>query len=340
MDTKENKPKEAEERAPIIGAPEGEKKAGLPGIFKNLGKFSILIVLVLFIIAGSLLSEYFLTSNNLLNILLQASINLVIALGMTFVITTAGIDLSVGAVLAVCGMVMAKLLIAGLNLPLTILITLLAGALMGTINGLLITRIGLPPFIATLGTQMVFRGIAMLSNDGKPAYGLSAAMLKVISGRVLTVPIPVIISLIVALIMYIILTKTTVGEYALAIGGNEEATRLSGVPVKKYKTIIYAMSGVMAAIAAIILTARMTAAEPIAGSGYETDAIAAAVIGGTSLAGGVATITGTIIGAFIMSILRNILNLLNIQSYYQLVAIGIVIVVAVGADTLRHHGKR
>lgn len=303
---------------------------------QNIGRFTIVIVFILLIVAGSFLSEYFLTVNNFLNILLQASINLVIALGMTYVITTGGIDLSVGSTLAVAGMVLAKLIVAGVSLPSAVLITLVLGALLGAINGFLITRVGLPPFIATMGTMSVYRGIALISNDGRPAYGLSAKTLSVIAGRVAdTVPIPVIIALVAAIIAYLVLTRTTVGEYTLAIGGNEEATRLSGVPVKSYKTIVYAISGLMSALAGIILTARMTAAEPIAGSGYELDAIAATVIGGTSLSGGVASIPGTVIGALIMSVLRNILNLLNIQSYYQLVTIGIVIILAVGFDKLR-----
>jgi ribose transport system permease protein len=303
---------------------------------QNIGRFTIVIVFILLIVAGSFLSEYFLTVNNFLNILLQASINLVIALGMTYVITTGGIDLSVGSTLAVAGMVLAKLIVAGVSLPSAVLITLVLGALLGAINGFLITRIGLPPFIATMGTMSVYRGIALISNDGRPAYGLSAKTLSVIAGRVAdTVPIPVIIALVAAIIAYLVLTRTTIGEYTLAIGGNEEATRLSGVPVKSYKTIVYAISGLMSALAGIILTARMTAAEPIAGSGYELDAIAATVIGGTSLSGGVASIPGTVIGALIMSVLRNILNLLNIQSYYQLVTIGIVIILAVGFDKLR-----
>jgi ribose transport system permease protein len=320
--------------------PQSEKKtkssSSANWLQQNIGRFTIVIVFLLLIVAGSFLSEYFLTVNNFLNILLQASINLVIALGMTYVITTGGIDLSVGSVLAVAGMVLAKLLVAGVSLPSAVLITLVLGAVLGAINGFLITRIDLPPFIATMGTMSIFRGIALISNDGRPAYGLSAKTLSVIAGRVAdTIPIPVIIALVAAIIAYVVLTRTTIGEYTLAIGGNEEATRLSGVPVKRFKTIVYAISGLMSALAGIILTARMTAAEPIAGSGYELDAIAATVIGGTSLSGGVASIPGTVIGALIMSVLRNILNLLNIQSYYQLVTIGIVIVLAVGFDKLR-----
>lgn len=301
----------------------------------QLRKLTLLIALIALAAVISVLSPYFLRPDNLINVLMQASINLIIALGMTFVIATAGIDLSVGSIVGLSGMIMAKMLIGGTSLPVTIIITLLAGILMGAVNGFLITRIKLPPFIATLGTMSVYRGITLISNEGRPAYGLSSQILKPIAGRVGAIPIPVIIAFVSAIIAYFILTRTTIGEYTLAIGGNEEAVRLSGVPVGRFITIVYALSGLTCALAGIVLTARLTAAEPIAGTGYELDAIAAVVIGGTSLSGGVATIFGTVIGALIMSVLRNGLNLLNIQSYYQLVAIGSVIVLAVALDKLR-----
>lgn len=301
----------------------------------QIGKFGLLIAFVVLAMIISFLSPYFLKTDNLINVLMQASINLIIALGMTFVIATGGIDLSVGSIVGLSGMGMALMLNHGVNLPLTIIITLVFGVLMGTVNGLLITRVGLPPFIATLGTMSIYRGITLIVNQGKPAYGLSAQMLKVISGRLGSIPIPVIIAFISAGIAFFILTRTIIGEYTLAIGGNKEAVRLSGIPVARYLTIVYAISGLMCSLAGIVLTARLTAAEPIAGQGYELDAIAATVIGGTSLSGGVATIFGTVIGALIMSVLRNGLNLLNIQSYYQLVAIGVVIVIAVAIDKIR-----
>ena len=307
-------------------------------VWQQFEKFSL--VLALFVIGAviSFLSPYFLLPDNMINILLQASINLTIALGMTFVIATGGIDLSVGSIVGLAGMIMAKLLQVGVSLPIAVLISLFIGILMGGLNGLLITRIDLPPFITTLGTMSILRGITLISNKGRPAYGLSSQILKVISGRVGPIPIPVIIAFVSALLAYYVLRYTIIGEYTLAIGGNEEAVRLSGVPVGRYKTIVYAISGLMSALAGIVLTARLTAAEPIAGTGYELDAIAAVVIGGTSLSGGVATIFGTVIGALIMSVLRNGLNLLNIQSYYQLVAIGSVIVLAVALDKIR--GKK
>ncbi len=313
-----------------------EKTKNLLGqLQEQLRKFTLLIALIALAAVISVLSPFFLRPDNLINVLMQASINLIIALGMTFVIATAGIDLSVGSIVGLSGMIMAKLLIAGNSLPVSIVITLLSGILMGAVNGLLITRVKLPPFIATLGTMSVYRGITLISNEGKPAYGLSSQSLRPIAGRIGSIPIPVIIAFTSAIIAYLILTRTTIGEYTLAIGGNEEAVRLSGVPVGRFLTIVYGLSGLACALAGIVLTARLTAAEPIAGTGYELDAIAAVVIGGTSLSGGVATIFGTVIGALIMSVLRNGLNLLNIQSYYQLVAIGSVIVLAVAMDKLR-----
>ena len=300
-------------------------------------KFSLLLALFLIAAVISFLSPYFLTTDNMINILMQASINLTIALGMTFVIATGGIDLSVGSIVGLSGMILAKLLQAEFGLPVAVLVTLFCGILMGIINGILITRIDLPPFIATLGTVSIFRGITLISNEGRPAYGLSSQVLSVISGRLGPIPIPVIIAFVSAILAYFVLKYTIIGEYTLAIGGNEEAVHLSGVPVARYKTIVYAISGLMSALAGIVLTARLTAAEPIAGQGYDLDAIAAVVIGGTSLSGGVATIFGTVIGALIMSVLRNGLNLLNIQSYYQLVAIGSVIVLAVAVDKIRRN---
>jgi len=334
MTNKIKKVAEKEHASPQVGTP--RKAQSFNNVVKQLAvRFGLVIVLFLLITAISFLSPYFLKEENLFNVLLQAAINLIIALGMTYVIATGGIDLSVGSIVGLSGMAMAKMLIAGVSLPLASAITLLLGMLMGSINGLLITRIGLPPFIATLGTMSIYRGLALIVSDGRPVYGLSAKVLQVISGRVGPIPIPVIISLIAAGIAFFVIKRTVIGEYTLAIGGNEEAVRLSGVPVARYKTIVYLISGLMCAVAGIVLTARLTAAEPIAGTGYELDAIAAVVIGGTSLQGGVATIPGTLIGAFIMSVLRNGLNLLNIQSYYQLLAIGLVIVIAVAIDKLR-----
>lgn len=300
-----------------------------------LGRYGIVLAFLVLCLVLSFLSPYFLTTKNLLNVLLQASINLVVAVGMTFVITSGGIDLSVGSIVAVAGMVMADMVSRKWGLWAAVPMALLVGTLGGWLNGTLITRLRLPPFIVTLGTMSVMRGVALIYNEGKPLYGLSQKVLKVISGDVASIPIPVIIALIVALLAHFVMRHTTIGEYTTAIGGNEETARLSGIDVRRYKIIIYSISGLMCGLAGIILTSRLSAAEPIAGVNYELDAIAATVMGGTSLSGGEGTIFGTIIGALLMSVLRNGLNLLNIQSYYQQLVIGAVIVLAVAVDKLR-----
>jgi ribose/xylose/arabinose/galactoside ABC-type transport system permease subunit len=299
------------------------------------GRYGIVLALIVLCIVLSFLSPYFLTVNNFFNVLLQASINLIVSVGMTFVITSAGIDLSVGSIVAVAGMVMADALTREWGLPVAITLALLAGTLCGWLNGMLITRLRLPPFIVTLGTMSILRGVALIYNEGKPIYGLAQKELRVISGAVGPIPIPVIIALAVALLAHFVLRHTIIGEYTTAIGGNEETARLSGIDVRRYKVIIYSISGLMCGLAGIILTARLSAAEPIAGTMYELDAIAATVMGGTSLMGGEGTIFGTMIGALLMSVLRNGLNLLNIQSYYQQLIIGAVIVLAVAVDRLR-----
>lgn len=300
-----------------------------------LARYGIVLAFLVLCVVLSFLSPYFLTTKNLLNVLLQASINLVVAVGMTFVITSGGIDLSVGSIVAVAGMVMADLVSRKWGLEVAVPAALLVGTLCGMLNGVLITRLRLPPFIVTLGTMSIFRGVALIYNDGKPLYGLAQKVLKVISGDVASIPIPVIIALVVALLAHFVLRHTVIGEYTTAIGGNEETTRLSGIDVRRYKVIIYSLSGLMCGLAGVILTARLSAAEPIAGVMYELDAIAATVMGGTSLTGGEGTIFGTLIGALLMGVLRNGLNLLNIQSYYQQLVIGAVIVLAVAVDKLR-----
>ncbi|GIK40532.1 MAG: sugar ABC transporter permease [Chloroflexota bacterium] len=304
-------------------------------IGQALGRYGIVLAFLVLCLVLSFLSPYFLTTQNILNVLLQASINLVVSVGMTFVITSGGIDLSVGSIVAVAGMVMADVVARKWGIWVAVPLALLVGTLCGWFNGTLITRLRLPPFIVTLGTMSILRGVALIYNDGKPLYGLAQKELKVISGDIASIPIPVIIALAVALLAHFVLRHTTIGEYTTAIGGNEETARLSGIDVRRYKVIIYSISGLMCGLAGVILTARLSAAEPIAGTMYELDAIAATVMGGTSLSGGEGTIFGTIIGALLMGVLRNGLNLLNIQSYYQQLVIGSVIVLAVAVDKLR-----
>jgi ribose transport system permease protein len=286
------------------------------------------------------LTPHFLTISNLLNVAEQATIIAIIAVGMTFVIITGGIDLSVGSVLAFAGVVMASALHQGVPLPVALLVGLGIGLLCGLVNGLLITIGRLPPFIATLGMMSVARGTALMFTEGRPVSGFSEGFRSLATGEVVRVPTPVIIMVVVYAVAYFVLARTKLGRYTYAIGGNEEAALLSGINVKLYKSLVYGLAGMLSGLAAILLTARLNSAQPIAGMNYELDAIAATVIGGTSLLGGEGTVLGTLIGALIMAVLRNGLNLLGVSSFIQQIVIGSVIIVAVLIDmALKKRGK-
>jgi ribose transport system permease protein len=280
------------------------------------------------------LTPYFMTVSNLLNIAQQTSINAIVAVGMTFVIVSGGIDLSVGSIVALSGVVLGALLQGGQPLPIAVAAALAAGIACGLVNGALVSAGGLPPFIATLGLMSVARGTALVFTEGRPVSGFDEGFRSLATGSVGFIPAPVVVMIVVYGVAHLVLTRTTFGRYVYAIGGNEEATRLSGVAVRVHKTIIYGVSGVMSAVAAIVLTARLNSAQPIAGMMYELDAIAATVIGGTSLMGGEGTLAGTLVGALIMGVLRNGLNLLGVSSFLQQIVIGTVIVVAVLVDTI------
>lgn len=295
-------------------------------------QFGTLSGLVGLVIVLWLLTPHFFTLSNLSNVAQQTSINAIIAVGMTFVIISAGIDLSVGSVMAFSGVVLASALQAGVPLALAILIGLGVGFFCGIVNGLLISSGRLPPFISTLGMMSVARGAALLYTQGRPVSGFSEALRSLATGEIFHIPVPVIIMFVVYLMAHFLLTQTKLGRYTYAIGGNEEAAILSGVNVKFYKTIVYGLCGLLSGLAAIILTARLNSAQPIAGIMYELDAIAATVIGGASLMGGEGTILGTLIGAFIMGVLRNGLNLLGVSAFIQQIVIGAVIILAVLID--------
>jgi ribose transport system permease protein len=296
-------------------------------------QLSTLAGLALLVTLLTVLSPYFLTVSNLSNVLEQTSINAVIAVGMTFVILSGGIDLSVGSLVALSGVALAGALRAGAPLPMALLAGLATGSAAGLVNGLLITRGKLPPFIATLGMMSVARGLTLFVTDGRPISGFEAGFRSLATGRVLGIPASVLLAGALYLAAHLVLTRTRFGLYVYAIGGNEEATRLSGVGVRFHKTMVYVLAGLMSAVASVILTARLNSAQPIAGMMYELDAIAATVIGGTSLLGGSGTIGGTLIGALIMGVLRNGLNLLGISSFLQQVVIGLVIIAAVLVDS-------
>ncbi len=297
---------------------------------RQLGTLVGLLVLCLVL---WILTPHFLTVSNLLNVAQQTSINAIIAVGLTFVIITAGIDLSVGSILAFSGVVLAWGLQAGVPLPLAMAFGMGIGMVSGLVNGVLISYGRLPPFISTLGMMSVARGAALMFSDGRPISGFDEGFRFLATGEVFYIPVPVIITALVYVIAHFVLTRTKFGRYAYAIGGNEEAALLSGVNVKLQKALVYGLSGLLSGLAAIILTARLNSAQPIAGIMYELDAIAATVIGGTSLMGGRGTIFGTLIGALIIGVLRNGLNLLDVSPYIQQVVIGTVIIAAVLVDT-------
>ncbi len=286
-------------------------------------------------------TPFFATAANLTNVAEQSAIVGVIAIGMTFVILTGGIDLSVGSLVALVGVVIGSALQHGLPVFVAVALGLLAGVVAGTLNGLMITRGPLPPFIATLGMMSVARGAALMLSDGRPISGFPDGLRVLATERVLGVPGPVVLMLVLYFVAYLVLTRTVFGRYMYAIGGNEEATALAGIDVRLWKMVVYAISGLSAGVCAMLLVARLNSAQPIAGIGYELDAIAAVVIGGTSLLGGSGSVIGTLIGALIMSVLRNGLNLLGVSSYLQQVAIGVVIIVAVLIDmALRRRVQR
>ncbi len=279
-----------------------------------------------------LLTPHFLTVANLLNVAQQTAINAIIAVGMTFVIISAGIDLSVGSIVAFAGVVLASGLQGGLPIPLAVLAGLAAGWVCGLLNGLLITLGKLPPFIATLGMMSIARGAALVYAGGRPISGFAPEFRQIATGEILWVPAPVILMICVYAAGSFLLARTKFGRYTYAMGGNEQATWLSGVNVRLHKTMVYGLCGVTSALAAVVLTARLNSAQPIAGIMYELDAIAATVIGGTSLMGGQGSLPGTLIGAFIMGVLRNGLNLLGVSSFLQQIIIGAVIIIAVLID--------
>ena len=301
---------------------------------KEARQFGTLIGLVLLSVGLWILTPHFLTVSNLVNVVEQTSINAIVAVGMTFVILSGGIDLSVGSIVALAGVVLGASLQAGHALAVALSLSLVSGIACGLGNGALISWGGLPPFIVTLGTMSIARGAALLFTEGRPVSGFDASFRTLAIGRVGFVPAPVIAMAIVYVASHFVLTRTTFGRYVYAIGGNEEATRLSGVAVRFHKTMVYGVSGLTSAVAAILLTARLNTAQPIAGINYELDAIAATVIGGTSLMGGEGTLGGTLVGALIMGVLRNGLNLLGVSSFLQQIVIGGVIVVAVLLDTM------
>jgi ribose transport system permease protein len=308
------------------------KRPDIKYILKNYG---IVIAFFAICVILSILSPVFLTSINIINIVRQTSIYGIMAVGMTFVILTGGIDLSVGSLLAISGVACAGMLRVGFGPFPAILVTLLVGSFFGLINGIIINAGKITPFVVTLGMMSIARGLTMLYTKGYPISGFGEGFRKIGGGYVLGMPVPIIIFIFVVVIAWGILTQTRLGRYTYAIGGNEETVRLSGINAPFFKTIIYGIMGLTAGISSLILTSRLNSAEPIAGTGYELDVIAAVVIGGTSLTGGRGAIWGTFIGALLIGVINNGMNLLGISAYFQLVVKGIIIIGAVLLDRLR-----
>ncbi len=318
------------------------KRSRSLGDHRNLRSWGVLLVMI---IALSLLSDRFLTLPNIKNILLQISVNLCLSVGMTLVILSGGIDLSVGAILALGGAIAAGLLKTGLDIPGTdlhmqvtvsgaILAALLVGTICGWINGITITRLQLPPFIATLAMLSIARGLTMLWTKGFPITALGPEFGYIGTGTPLGIPMPVWISLIIAAVFHIVVTRTPFGRYIYAVGGNERAAVLTGLNVERIKLCVYLIAGALSGVAGLIVTARLDAADPNAGLGYELDSIAAVVIGGTSLSGGRGSVLGTVLGCLIIGVLNNGLFLLNVSPFWQQVIKGVVILVAVALDRL------
>ena len=300
-------------------------------------------IVIAFIVLCAVLtfaSPYFMTFENILIVLRQSLFVMIIAFSMTFIIAMGGIDLSVGAVAAIVGVWVAMMIMKGLHIAAVLVLGLLGGAALGALNGLMVAGIGMPPFIATLGMLSVLRGMVMVLTRGVPIYGLPGHVFRYLcQGYIGRIPFPIFIAAALFLISFFMLKKTKFGRYIIATGSNEEAAELVGINTKKVKVIAYMLSGLFSAVSAILLTSRSEAALPEAGVSFELDVIAAVVIGGTSLSGGKANLWGTVIGALVMAIVRNGLNLLSINVFWHQVVIGMIILIAVAVDTLSKKKK-
>lgn len=313
-------------------------KEKIAGKKLDMSKLTTLIVLVGLCIILSIISKgVFINKNNLINIASQVTVNAIVAVGMTTVLLTGGIDLSVGSVLGFSGMLLALMMKSGVPVPIAIILCIVIGGFWGIINGLLITVGKLPPFIATLGTMNIARAGALLVSGGNSISSFSEGFRFIGAGKIpfTDIPVQVVFMLILYVIAYYLLRYRKTGRFIYAIGGNKEATRLSGVNVRWYECCAYLISGLTAAFAAVVLVSKLNAVQATAGTGYEMDAVAAAVIGGTSLSGGVGSIWGTILGAVMIGVIRNGLNLMNANSYLQQGIIGVVIIIAVLIDMLK-----
>ncbi len=303
--------------------------------FQRAGLFLFLIMLCAFF---GMASPYFFTLENFTNILVQSTVTIILAVGMTMVIATAGIDLSIGSIIALSGIVMAGAMKTGLGVNSGILFGLLSGLVMGAVNGFGVARLGISPFIVTLGAAGAYRALALILTEARPIYGLPLGFRTIGAGRLGPLPCSVLLALVATAAGYFIIMWTRFGTNARALGNNFSGAYRLGVPVVSTQIGIYALSGLAAALAGVVITARLNTAEAIAGLGIELQAIAALVMGGTSFSGGEASIIGTLLGALIIGALGNGLTLINVPSYYQQLVIGLVFMLAVLFDQLRRHG--
>lgn len=300
-----------------------------------LGKFGIFLAVIGVAIVFTVLSPVFLTVSNLRNILIQSGTNAIIAAGMTFIIIAGEIDLSVGSILALTSVVGAKIMVDTGNVFIGILAILLLGTLLGLLNGFFVAHMKFPSFITTLSTMWLFRGSAYVYSGGQAIVNLPSGIMKLAMGSLFKVPNIVWLIAVTYIVCYFILNNHTAGRKIYAVGDNEEAARLSGVNVKQIKTLVFMISGFLASLGGIVLMSRLNSGQPVAGISFELSAIAAAVIGGTSLSGGVGKVEGTLVGAIFIAMLQNGLVILNVSSFWQQVIMGLVVLVAVGIDKYR-----
>ena len=298
------------------------------------GKFGIVIILILLVALFSVLNAKFISIDNIVNILRQVAITGIIAVGMTMVLVTGGIDLSVGSVAGMGTVFCAMMLLGGMPWPVALLICVVGGFVIGVINAFLINRLSIPPLIATLGMCTSLRGVCYLVTAGKPVFGFPGDILFLGKGSVLGIPWPVIIMVIVFILGILFLQKTRYGTYIYGIGGNEEACRLAGVNIKKLKYFIYMFSGFLAGLSACVLLSRVNSGQPKAGTGFEFEVITAVVLGGVSIKGGAGNIWGVLVGVLIMGIMKNGFVLMNVNEYLQMVLQGFVLLAAVSFDIL------
>ncbi len=321
---------------------ENNKKPSLISTLMQSNVIGILLILIVMCVGMTIaVGNKFLSASNIISVVRQFSFYGILAIGMCMVIITGGIDLSVGSVFALAGVISCMAITkAGIPVFISVLLGMLVGLVVGYFNGICVTILRLPPMIATLGTMSIARGTAYTVTGGYPIGSLPESFKFIGLGNIGPIPTPIVLMVVLALLASFFLRKTVIGRWIYAIGGNEEGARISGVKVARIKRIVYAISGVMAAISGIAMAARLGVGQSTSGQGYEMDAIAAVVIGGASLSGGSGTIGGAIIGAAIMGVLRNALVLLNVSAYWQQTVIGIVIILAVALDNLRHLGRK